>query len=80
MVRGPRAGLELLDALDTQGRIGDHRPDAVRAHLWELAGDLPAARRHYRAAADRATSVPQQRYLHARAARLPGSDEPAADA
>ncbi len=80
MVRGPRAGLDRLDALDAQARRGDHRPDAVRAHLLELAGDRDAARRHYLAAAQRALSLPQQRYLHARAARLPAPDEPGAQA
>ena len=36
------------------------------------------ARRYLEAAAARTTSFPQQRYLHARAARLP-ADSPAAD-
>ena len=52
MVHGPSAGLELLDALDADGRLaGHHRLDAVRAHLLELAGDHQAAIAHYRAAA-----------------------------
>jgi RNA polymerase sigma factor (sigma-70 family) len=71
MVRGPQAGLELLAPLDDDGRLaGHHRLDAVRAHLLELAGDPAAAREHYRAAARRTTSLPEQRYLEARAARL----------
>jgi RNA polymerase sigma factor (sigma-70 family) len=71
MVRGPRAGLELLATLDGDARMaGSHRLDAVRAHLLELAGDTAAAREHYRAAARRTTSLPEQRYLEARAARL----------
>ncbi|HJW64712.1 MAG TPA: RNA polymerase sigma factor, partial [Actinomycetes bacterium] len=71
MVRGPRAGLELLATLDGDGRMaGNHRLDAVRAHLLELAGDPTAAREHYRAAARRTTSLPEQRYLEGRAARL----------
>ena len=44
--------------------------DAVRAHLLEMAGDPKAALAHYRAAASRATSLPEQRYLAMRAARL----------
>ncbi|MFC0625806.1 hypothetical protein [Kribbella deserti] len=48
----------------------DHRWYAVRAHLLEMAGDPEAARAAYREAADRTTSLPQQRYLHARASRL----------
>ena len=71
MVRGPRAGLELLATLDGDARMaGSHRLDAVRAHLLELAGDTAAARDHYRAAARRTTSLPEQRYLEGRAARL----------
>ncbi|MDF5758036.1 hypothetical protein [Spongiactinospora sp. TRM90649] len=49
---------------------GDHRLPAVRAHLLEMAGRLDEARETYRAAARRATALPRQRYLHARAARL----------
>ncbi|GGS59031.1 RNA polymerase sigma24 factor [Planobispora rosea] len=76
MARGPRAGLGLLDELAADGRIaGDHRLHAVRAHLLEMAGDRAAARDCYLAAARRATGLPQQRYLHARAARLPDDGE-----
>jgi RNA polymerase sigma factor (sigma-70 family) len=71
MVDGPRAGLDLLGALEADERIAeDRRLHAVRAHLLELAGDRPGARGAYLAAARRATNLPQQRYLHARAARL----------
>jgi RNA polymerase sigma factor (sigma-70 family) len=71
MVRGPRAGLELLATLDGDGRMaGNHRLEAVRAHLLELAGDTAAARERYRAAARHTTSLPEQRYLEGRAARL----------
>jgi predicted RNA polymerase sigma factor len=38
MVYGQSAALELLDALDADGRLkGHHRHDAVPAHLLELA-------------------------------------------
>ena len=71
MVRGPRAGLDLLATLDGDARLaGHHRLDAVRAHLLELAGDTAAAREHYRAAARRTSSLPEQRYLEGRASRL----------
>lgn len=71
MVHGPRAGLELVERLAAGGRLAeDHRLHAVRAHLRELAGDPAAAHDSYLAAARRTTSLPQQRYLHARAARL----------
>jgi RNA polymerase sigma factor (sigma-70 family) len=71
MARGARAGLDLLGKLEADARIAeDHRLHAVRAHLLEMTGDRGAARDSYLAAARRTTSVPQQRYLHTRAARL----------
>jgi RNA polymerase sigma factor (sigma-70 family) len=71
MVDGPRAGLDLLGALEADERIAeDRRLHAARAHLLELAGDRAGARDAYLAAARRAANLPQQRYLHARAARL----------
>ncbi|MEV3971722.1 sigma-70 family RNA polymerase sigma factor [Streptomyces sp. NPDC050698] len=68
MVHGPRAGLSELDALADELR--DHRPDAVRGHLLERAGEPEAARAAYESAADRTLSLPEQRYLRSRAARL----------
>jgi predicted RNA polymerase sigma factor len=71
MVRGPRVGLEMLDALQGDARLaGTHRLDAVRAHLLERAGDAEAAIAHYRAAARRTASLPERDYLTAKAARL----------
>jgi RNA polymerase sigma factor (sigma-70 family) len=71
MAQGPERGLELLGGLEADGRIaGDHRLHAVRAHLLEMAGDRTGARDSYLEAARRAMNLPQQRYLHARAARL----------
>ena len=71
MVRGASDGLDLIDKLDADERIADdHRLHAVRAHLLEMAGDHRAARDSYENAARRTTSVPQQRYLNARAANL----------
>jgi len=71
MVHGPRAGLALLTTLDADPQLArDHRLDAVRGHLFELAGDPATAVEHYRAAARRTTSLLEQRYLAARAARL----------
>ena len=73
MVAGPQAGLDLLAGLESDERIaGDHRLHAVRGHLLETAGDRAAARDCYQAAARRALSLPQQRYLQARASRLEG--------
>jgi predicted RNA polymerase sigma factor len=74
MVRGPRAGLDLLTGLEADQRIAaGHRFHAVRAHLLEMAGDRAVARRGYLEAARRAASLPHQRYLHAQAARLSDS-------
>ena len=69
MAEGPSAGLALLDTVDER-LASHHRLDAVRAHLLEMAGDTQAARAHYRAAANRTTSLPEQRYLATQAARL----------
>jgi predicted RNA polymerase sigma factor len=71
MVRGPSKGLELLEKLDSDGRLaGHHRLDAVRAHLLEMLGDHASAVKHYRIAAGRTTSIPERNYLVAQAARL----------
>jgi RNA polymerase sigma factor (sigma-70 family) len=66
--RGPAAGL-----LETD-RLGDalgerHRWHAVRGHLHELAGDLPAAATAYAEAARRATDVAERDHLVRQAAR-----------
>jgi RNA polymerase sigma factor (sigma-70 family) len=71
MVHGPRAGLELLEALDADERLAGHyRLDAVRAHLFEMVGDHAAAIAHFQAAAGRTTSIPERNYLTTQAARL----------
>ena len=69
MVHGPNAGLALLETLD-EPLAGHFRLDAVRAHLFEMAGDTSSAMRHFRAAADRTTSIPEQHYLTTQASRL----------
>ena len=76
MVKGPEAGLELLASLDADDRMArHHRLDAVRGHLLEMAGDTAAAMASYRRAARRTTSLPERRYLEARAARLAAPGE-----
>jgi RNA polymerase sigma factor (sigma-70 family) len=71
MVHGPARGLELLDALEAEGRLeGHHRPEAVRAHLLEMSGDRTGAIAHYRLAAARTASLPERDYLLTKAARL----------
>jgi RNA polymerase sigma factor (sigma-70 family) len=69
MAHGPSTGLALLDSVEER-LTGHYRLDAVRAHLLEMAGDTHAALALYRAAARRTTSLPEQRYLSTRAARL----------
>jgi RNA polymerase sigma factor (sigma-70 family) len=74
MVHGPEAGLDLLAPLDDDPRTArHHRLAAVRGHLLEMAGDLDAAQSSYRQAARSTTSLPEQRYLDAQAARLASS-------
>lgn len=75
MVHGPSRGLELLRALDKDNRLATHyRLDAVRGHLFEMIGDHKRAIQHYRVAATRTTSIPEQNYLMTQAARLEESD------
>ncbi len=69
MVHGPRAGLAQVDAV-APDLAGHHRLFAVRAHLHELAGDPAAAREDYGRAARATLSLPERRYLEARAAAL----------
>jgi RNA polymerase sigma factor (sigma-70 family) len=67
-VTGPAAGLLETDRL--REMLADrHRWHAVRAHLHELAGDLPAAGAAYAEAARRATNVDERDHLVRQAAR-----------
>jgi RNA polymerase sigma factor (sigma-70 family) len=71
MVHGPAAGLEMLDTFDRDGWLAGHyRLDAVRAHLLEMAGDVPGAIVHYQKAAACTPSLPERNYLITQAARL----------
>jgi predicted RNA polymerase sigma factor len=68
-VEGPQVALaQLADA--EKELAGHHRVAAVRAHLLEKSGERSAARDEYRRAARLTLSVPEQRYLEARAGRL----------
>ncbi|HEX6248561.1 MAG TPA: sigma-70 family RNA polymerase sigma factor [Nocardioidaceae bacterium] len=68
MVHGPRVGLAMLTRLDADPRMArNHRLDAVRAHLLEMAGDDGSAAATYRRAARRTSSAPERRYLDHRA-------------
>lgn len=69
MAEGPSAGLAILDAMD--GSMAEnHRLEAVRAYLLEMAGETEAALEHYRTAAKLTTNLAEQRYLTTQAARL----------
>ena len=71
MVHGAAAGLERLDVLADDPRLaGQHRLDAVRAHLLERAGNLEGAILYFERAAERTTSVAERNYLVTHAARL----------
>jgi RNA polymerase sigma factor (sigma-70 family) len=74
-VLGPAAGL--LEADRLREVLGDrHRWHAVRGHLHELAGDLPAAGAAYAEAAGRATNVAERDHLIRQAARARASLKP----
>lgn len=80
-VHGPTAGLALLGTLDADQRMAHtHHLEAVRAHLLEQAGDTTGARESYLRAAKMTASLPEQRYLEMRAARLRQPGRPAAPA
>jgi RNA polymerase sigma factor (sigma-70 family) len=71
MVHGPRAGLTFLSYLDKYPQLaGQHRLEAVRAHLLELAGEPEKARESYQAAARLTASEPERAYLLRRAEHL----------
>ena len=60
---------DLCRAADDRLATG-HRYHAVRAQLLEMAGDTAAAYDAYLQAAQHAASLPHQRFLHGRAARI----------
>jgi RNA polymerase sigma factor (sigma-70 family) len=67
-ILGAAAGLRETDRL--RDVIGDrHRWHAVRGHLYEMDGDLPAAASAYAEAARRATNVAERDHLVRQAAR-----------
>jgi RNA polymerase sigma factor (sigma-70 family) len=73
MVDGPAAGLAALDRVSREPALSDHhRVAAVRAHLLERSGRAAEAREAYRLAARLTLSIPERRYLEARATRLAG--------
>ncbi|MDJ0356690.1 hypothetical protein QMG52_11475 [Paenarthrobacter sp. PH39-S1] len=74
MSSGPEIGMRALKSVEKQYGLSElHRVDAVRAHLLEMVGDVQAAQEHYRNAAQRTSSVPEQRYLSAKGRTLAAS-------
>ncbi len=72
-VLGAPAGLRETDRL--REVLGErHRWHAVRGHLHELSGDLPAAATAYADAARRATDVAERSHLVRQAARARGAE------
>ncbi|SER15259.1 RNA polymerase sigma factor [Microlunatus flavus] len=68
---GPEPGLAVLDPLLADPTMRrHHRTFAVQAHLLERAGRRDEAREAYATAARMTASIPEQRYLNARLARL----------
>jgi predicted RNA polymerase sigma factor len=68
MVRGPEEGLVELSRAEAEPALaGHHRVEAVRAHLLEQAGRSEDAAAAYRRAAQLTMSIPERRYLAARA-------------
>jgi predicted RNA polymerase sigma factor len=77
MVEGPAAGLARLDEVAADPRIAGHyRLDAVRAHLFERAGDREGAIACYRRAAERTASTAERNYLLMQAAQLSEKNAP----
>ena len=73
-VLGAAAGLRETDRL--RDVIGErHRWHAVRGHLHELGGDLPAAATAYAEAARRATNVAERDHLVRQAARARAAEQ-----
>ena len=73
-VLGAAAGLRETNRLrDVLGER--HRWHAVRAHLHELSGDLPAAATAYGEAARRATDVAERDHLVRQAARARAGEQ-----
>jgi RNA polymerase sigma factor (sigma-70 family) len=65
---GPLAGLAVLGDLEGDERMaGNHRLEAVRAHLLERAGFHQEAREAFERAAKLTASLPERRYLEGKA-------------
>lgn len=72
MVEGPMTGLQQLSTAEQKNPVltTHYRVSAVKAHLFELAGDLQSARNCYIQAAQETSSLPERRYLETRLSRM----------
>ena len=67
MVRGPRAGIEILDGLDASGELDDfHLYHAARADLFRRLGSAAEATSSYNRALALVTNDSERRYLQRR--------------
>jgi predicted RNA polymerase sigma factor len=71
MVKGPAAGLAVLDELATDKSFSsNYRTEAARAHLLERAGVREQAILHFRRAADSTPNAAERNFLLLHASRL----------
>lgn len=71
MVKGPAAGLAVLDELAMDKSLSNsYRTEATRAHLLERAGMREKAIVHFRRAAGLTPSVAERNFLLLQASRL----------
>jgi RNA polymerase sigma factor (sigma-70 family) len=72
ITQGPEHGLALLEQLGRDDEVlrNHHRLHAVRAHLYEMTGDIASAIENYQKAAMGSASLPERNYLLTRAAEL----------
>lgn len=74
MADGPRAGLEIIDALATSGELGEyHLLHAARADLLRRIGDTSEARRSYERALSLVGNESERRFLERRLREIRGA-------
>ena len=73
MVEGPGKGLEWIDRVEAQGKLGGyHLLPAARADLLRRAGRVGAAATHYRLAIELARNPAERLYLERRLREVAG--------
>jgi RNA polymerase sigma-70 factor (ECF subfamily) len=76
MADGPEHGLQILDAIEARGALGDyHLFHAARADLLRRTGRLAAAAESYRRALERASLEAERRFLARRLREVGGGTE-----